>query len=417
MRVGYTGGGSDPGRGEREQRDVQQAADDRRLSPLDRPGGVSVGLAAGEHAQPAVAHGAAPGPGLLGGVVPAAPRRAASGCSTTTSARRAARRLPEPGRGLRLRRCIDGQPARRSCRCPTSVTVSGSTRSSTSAPTRFVAAGRDVRHQPGLYLLAPAAGTATYPTGSPRCSASTPGSRSCIPRVFMDDTDEDRAAIQPWSTRSMMYPLADYTGRCRRTDWANAPRFPAGRCTGGEQKRSGLIPGSSSTTAEGPRRGAGPPGRGGLYGWFERAEPRHARSADRRAAHADAADARRTDRPICSSSATSASRSPHTGRPSATEPSSAPTTCRATASRRPNIFVNTPDRDHVLLPGPRQRRRALNGATLHGDVPRRSLPPVDGFWSLTLYNEHHFFQPTTSTATRSAPRTRPCTTATTAHSP
>ena len=34
------------------------------------------------------------------------------------------------------------------------------------------------------------------------------------------------------------------------------------------------------------------------------------------------------------------------------------------------------------------------------------MPPVHGFWSLTLYNEHHFFAPNELERTRSAPRTR-----------
>ena len=33
-----------------------------------------------------------------------------------------------------------------------------------------------------------------------------------IPRVFMDDTAADRAAVQPVVNQSMMYPLAEYAG-------------------------------------------------------------------------------------------------------------------------------------------------------------------------------------------------------------
>ena len=36
----------------------------------------------------------------------------------------------------------------------------------------------------------------------------------------------------------------------------------------------------------------------------------------------------------------------------------------------------------------------LNGANRYTvTFPRDQTPPVNGFWSLTLYNEHHFFVP------------------------
>jgi hypothetical protein len=39
-------------------------------------------------------------------------------------------------------------------------------------------------------------------------------------------------------------------------------------------------------------------------------------------------------------------------------------------------------------------RRQLYGGNLYAiTFPRGQLPPVRGFWSLTLYNQHHFFQP------------------------
>ena len=53
----------------------------------------------------------------------------------------------------------------------------------------------------------------------------------------MDDTREDRQAIQPVLRQIMMYPLADYDGRMKSTDWSTLPKLPftagsAGRPSG-----------------------------------------------------------------------------------------------------------------------------------------------------------------------------------------
>ena len=48
---------------------------------------------------------------------------------------------------------------------------------------------------------------------------------SVIPRLFMDDTDEDRAAIQPIINQIMTYPLVeDFDGETMKTvTWSEVP--------------------------------------------------------------------------------------------------------------------------------------------------------------------------------------------------
>ena len=71
-----------------------------------------------------------------------------------------------------------------------------------------------------------------------------------------------------------------------------------------------------------------------------------------------------------------------------------------------NIFVNSP-RDHLLLPGPRRRRRAARWrARVRRDVPAGGLPPVRGFWSSRCTTNTTSSIRTSSTGSRSGPRTR-----------
>jgi hypothetical protein len=112
----------------------------------------------------------------------------------------------------------------------------------------------------------------------------------CAPRVFMDDTDADRAAIQPVINQVMMYPLSEYTGQMRVTDWAAAPSFPAGGATSGERETQWVDPAQffaelPAVLAEVPAR----PGEEAWYAWLgsllegvAAADRRAARRGDRR---------------------------------------------------------------------------------------------------------------------------------------
>ncbi|WP_197370596.1 DUF1254 domain-containing protein, partial [Streptomyces clavuligerus] len=76
---------------------------------------------------------------------------------------------------------------------------------------------------PGLYLLAPASWEGEVPEGITKVYRFDTAVSAVIPRAFMDDTDADRAAIQPVINQIMMYPLAEYTGKLQTTDWSQAP--------------------------------------------------------------------------------------------------------------------------------------------------------------------------------------------------
>ena len=59
-----------------------------------------------------------------------------------------------------------------------------------------------------------------------------------------------------------------------------------------------------------------------------------------------------------------------------------------------NIFVNTQNETKYFYQDLDSTGARLNGAHQYTvTFPAGQLPPVKGFWSLTMYNEHHFFEP------------------------
>jgi hypothetical protein len=106
----------------------------------------------------------------------------------------------------------------------------------------FVRLGALYDTTPGLYLLAPGGWAGEVPDGIAGVFRFDTRIAICIPRVFMDDTDEDRATIQPFLNQVMVYPLDRYTGELQTTDWTQVPTFPGGDATAGEQETQWVVP-------------------------------------------------------------------------------------------------------------------------------------------------------------------------------
>src|SRR5262245_7988187 len=57
---------------------------------------------------------------------------------------------------------------------------------------------------------------------------SSTNSVLAAPRIFMDDTPEDHRAIQSVLSHINFYPLSEFDGKMKVTDWSKLPHFPSG---------------------------------------------------------------------------------------------------------------------------------------------------------------------------------------------
>jgi hypothetical protein len=260
----------------------------------------------------------------------------------------------------------------------------------------FARLGAMYQTRPGCYLLAPASWDGPVPDGIAGVFRFGTRVAVCIPRVFMDDTDTDRAAIQDVINQVMVYRLSEYTGAMRSTDWSAAPVFPAGSATAGEQETQWVDPGRffgqlPTVMAEVPAQ----PGEEAWYEWLDSllraaaADPHVADQLGLAAVEAnsglvaDLFQFRNIGLPLPDHWGTQ-----RNGARFGTDYLS-----RA-AMAKANIFVNLPEETAYFY-----QDLDVHGERLHGShsyaltFPPNHLPPVRGFWSLTLYNEHHFFHP------------------------
>ena len=258
----------------------------------------------------------------------------------------------------------------------------------------FVRLGSMHGTKPGLYLIAPASWEDQIPARIAGVFRFDTRIAVCIPRVFMDDTDVDRVAIQPVINQVMMYPLREFTGQLRSTDWTAAPVFPAGGETSGEQETQWVDPARffaalPAVLAEVPAR----PGEEAWYGWLESVlqaaadDPQVAAQLTAAAVDANAglvADLfqfRNIGLPLPGHWSTQ-----RNGARFGTDYLS------RTAMGKANIFVNPPEEASYFYQDLDEHGERLDGSRSYAvTFPPNRLPPVRGFWSLTLYNEHHFF--------------------------
>jgi hypothetical protein len=336
-----------------------------------------------------------PAPGLLGGIAPAAP----------------------PGSAAMLHDYVE--PAERLVACPNQDVVYGlGLIDATRGPSvvqvpdfgsrfwvyqavdqrtdSFIQLGAMYGTKPGLYLLAPQSWDGPVPAGITGVFRFDTRIAICIPRVFMDDTDADRAAIQDVINQIMLYPLDEYTGKPRTTDWSKAPSFPAGNATGSEHETQWVDPEVFFTQL--PEVMAEIPARPDEEAWYEwLGSVLHAAAEDPQAAEvlqSAAADAdaglvtelfqfRNIGLPLPGYWSTQ-----HNGARFGTDYLS-----RA-AMGKANIFVNQPEETTYFYQDLDEHGDRLDGSRSYTiTFLAGALPPVQGFRSLTLYNEHHFFHP------------------------
>ena len=234
----------------------------------------------------------------------------------------------------------------------------------------FIRLGAMYGTKPGLYLLAPQSWDGAVPAGITGVFRFDTRIAICIPRLFMDDTDADRAAIQDVINQVMLYPLDQYTGEPQTTDWSKAPVFPAGMPPGRARDPVGgpgrVLRATAEVMAEIPAQ----PGEEAWYEWL--GSVLHAANEDAQVAAMLRSAAADADTQLVSE-----------------------------LFQFRNIGLPLPG--HWSTHQPEETTYFYQDLDEHGDRLHGSrsytitfpagTPPVQRFWSLTLYNEHHFFHP------------------------
>ncbi len=259
----------------------------------------------------------------------------------------------------------------------------------------FADLGKMYGTKPGFYLLVGPNWKGKVPKGITKVFRSRTNTGFVIPRIFLDDTPADKQAIHAVVAGVDMYPLSMYDGKMKQHDWAKLPKFPAQEGSGSGETQW-VVPEKFFDELPAVLNDALPlPGEEGRYATYRAVLAAAQKDPTLKAAMVD--EAKKADaelvKPLLQfrnyglplpSNWTTQSNGAAFGADYYTR----------TAVAKSNIFVNKPNETKYFYQDLDAQGTRLNGANRYTvTFAAGQLPPVKGFWSLTLYNEDHFFSP------------------------
>jgi hypothetical protein len=254
--------------------------------------------------------------------------------------------------------------------------------------------GRQYGTQPGNYLVVGPNWNGTVPEGIADILRSPTELVAMGPRVFLDDTDEDRKHIQSALSQIVIYPLMEYTGEPKVVNWPAIPHFPAAESADGETRWVDpetffdelpaildLVPAL--------------PGEESRYAMTRALLAAAASDPDVALAVREAAAEAERDiiSPLFDFRTNGQRLSGGWNSPPGVARWGFDYLTRA-ATAKSNMYVNQPEETRYFFLECDSTERRLDGHHNYSiTFPAGQAPPVDGFWSLTLYNPEHFFAP------------------------
>lgn len=247
--------------------------------------------------------------------------------------------------------------------------------------------------KPGFYLVKGPDWKGQVPDGITGVIECPTDRGNFCPRVFMDDTPEDRVAIQPLINQIVVYPLNEFDGKIKTIDWKSTPDIPnPAKDTGGEAPW--VIPekffDQLATILETVRP---LPGEEALYSQF-RALIATA-DKDPEIKKLIIAEVAALDKALIKDFI----QWKFNGKPAGNGWNRSQNNAEwgvdyynRVGTSKSNMFDNRPNETQYFYTDFTTNGQKLQGRNNYR-ITFKELPPVKGFWSLTLYNEHHFFHP------------------------
>lgn len=248
--------------------------------------------------------------------------------------------------------------------------------------------------KPGFYLLVGPDWSGETPQGISGVFRSSTNTGVVIPRVFQDDTAEDKKAVQEVIGGIDLYPLGEFDGTATRRDWKNLPHFPAE--AQGDAETKWVVPDKIFDMLPAVLKDASPlPGEEARYA--ELLAVLAAADADPALKQAMIDEAIKADKDLIDPMFEFRNwgiQLPHHWSTMDNGAASGTDYFTRTAVAKSNIFVNAANETKYFYQDRDSSGARLNGAKRYAvTFAKGQLPPVKGFWSLTLYNQHHFFNP------------------------
>jgi hypothetical protein len=254
--------------------------------------------------------------------------------------------------------------------------------------------GKPYDTKPGFYLLTGPDWNGKVPEGITEVIKSPTSLASIAPRFFMNDTEEDRNKIQTIIDQVMAYPLSEFTGKMKTTEWKKLRVIKMQSTSGGEVKW--VIPEKFLDQLPEVLKTVPPlPGEEGLYAQFDaflkvmEKDPGLKKIAIEEIAKVDTTLIR------------DFLQWKYNGKPAGNGWNRSVNNAEwgydyynRTGTARSNMFDNRPDETQYFYTDICSKGDNLTGKNNYRIIFKTGeLPPVKGFWSLTLYNENHFFHP------------------------
>ena len=258
---------------------------------------------------------------------------------------------------------------------------------------QFANMGKPYGTQPGFYLVAGPKWNGTVPTGITDVVRSSTELANVVPRVFKNDTAEDRAAIQPVVNQIVSYPLTQFDGKMKTFDYSKLPTL--GGAAGGSETQWVVPEKYFDQLGWVLDNVAALPGEEALYAQFRQLLAVGAKDPEVKKVMVDTAV--ETDKTVFS---------PfflwkHNGTPAGNNWTRSTNNARfgvdyfnRSGTAKSNMFDNEPNETQYFYTDNDSKGVQLTGNGQYTiTFAKGQVPPVRGFWSITMYNHQHMFSP------------------------
>lgn len=258
----------------------------------------------------------------------------------------------------------------------------------------FAQLGAMYNTPPGFYLLVGPDWDGKVPEGINKVFRSVTNTAFVVPRVFLSDAPGDLEEVQKLTQSINVYPLAEFDGKMKVKDWRTIPKFPGGPESSEETRW--VFPEKIFDQLPAVLKDAPPlPGEEARYKQLlaviaaANKAPKIKEAMIKAAKEADeqivkpAFDFRNWGVQLPNHWSTI-----NNGAAFGTD------YFTRTAVAKSNILVNVAKETKYFYQDLDADGTRLNGINTYTvTFAKGQTPPVNGFWSLTLYNQYHFFEP------------------------